>query len=132
MVYKGMIRVNGTWIPTPADFTYSVEDLDAEGYRTQDGVLHRKRIGKVSKLQCKWSIVPDTDEYYAFFDLLDNLPEYFNVTFPHPDGTNMHTEVMYRGNPLQAQMRSYWTDDGHISKWRDTSVNFIGREAREY
>ena len=132
MVYKGMIKVNGTWIPTPATFTYSVEDIDAEAYRTQDGVLHRKRIGKVSKLQCKWSIVPDTQEYYAFFDLLDNLPEYFPVQFPHPNGNNTHTEIMYRGNPLQAPMRSYWTDDGHISKWQETSVNFIGREAVAY
>ena len=132
MVYKGMIKINGTWIPTPAEFTYSVEDLDAEGYRTQDGVLHRKRIGKVSKLQCKWSIVPDTQEYYDFFDLLDNLPEFFTVQFPHPNGNNEYTETMYRGNPLQAPMRSYWDKDGHISKWQETSVNFIGREAVAY
>lgn len=132
MVYKGMITINGVQIPTPAEFTYTVEDLDAEGYRTQDGVLHRKRIGKVSKLQCKWSIVPDTQEYYDFFDLLDNLPEFFTVTFPHPNGTNNYSEVMYRGNPLQAPMRSYYLEDGHISKWKDTSVNFIGREAVAY
>ncbi len=131
MVYKGMIQVDGTWIPTPAEFTYSVEDLDAEGYRTQDGMLHRKRIGRVSKLQCKWSIVPDTQEYYDFFDLLNNLPEYFEVSYPHPDGTRV-TETMYRGNPLQAPMRSYWVEDGHISKWQETSVNFIGREAVAY
>lgn len=131
MVYKGMIQVDGTWVPTPAEFTYSVEDLDAEGYRTQDGMLHRKRIGRVSKLQCKWSIVPDTQEYYDFFDLLNNLPEYFEVSYPHPDGTRV-TETMYRGNPLQAPMRSYWVEDGHISKWQETSVNFIGREAVAY
>lgn len=131
MVYKGMIQVDGTWVPTPAEFTYSVEDLDAEGYRTQDGMLHRKRIGRVSKLQCKWSIVPDTQEYYDFFNLLNNLPEYFEVSYPHPDGTRV-TETMYRGNPLQAPMRSYWVEDGHISKWQETSVNFIGREAVAY
>lgn len=132
MVYKGMITINGTQIPTPAEFTYSVEDLDAEGYRTQDGLLHRKRIGKVGKLHCKWSIVPGTQDYYNFFNLLDNLPEYFTVVFPHPNGTNNYSLTMYRGNPLQTQMRSYWTDDGHISKWRETSVNFIGREAVAY
>ena len=96
MVYKGMLRVNGTWIPTPAEFTYSVEDLDAEGYRTQDGVLHRKRIGKVSKLQCKWSIVPDTQEYYDFFDVMDNLPEYFSVTYPHPAGRKRNRNILQR------------------------------------
>ncbi len=131
MVYKGMIRVNGTMIPTPATYTYSVEDVDAEGYRTQDGLMHRKRIGKVSKLQCRWSIIPDTQEYYDFFNLLDNLPEFFPVTFPHPNGS-LVTETFYRGNPLQAPMRSYWVEDGHISKWQDTSVNFIGREAVAY
>lgn len=131
MVYKEMIKVNGTWIPTPAEFTFSVEDVDSEAFRTLDGMLHRKRIGKVNKLQCKWSIVPDTQEYYDFFNVMDNLPEYFTVQYPHPNGDNTYTEVMYRGNPLQTQMRSYWVD-GHISKWRETSVNFIGREAVAY
>lgn len=133
MIYKGMIQINGTWIPTPADYTFSVEDIDSEGFRTQDGILHRKRIGKVIKLQCKWNIIPDTQEYYDFFNLMDNLPEFFTVKFPHPNGTNQYTTTMYRGNPLQTQMRSYYDEGtGNISKWRDTSVNLIERGATQY
>ncbi len=133
MVYKGMIKINGTWIPTPADFTFNVEDIDSEAFRTQDGVTHRKRIGKVIKLNCKWDIVPDTQEYYDFFNLLDNLPEFFTVQFPHPNGTNNYTTTMYRGNPLTSSMRSYYNEKtGKISKWRDTSVNFIERGATKY
>lgn len=131
MVYKGMLKVNGTWIPTPAEFTFNTEDIDAEAFRTQDGLTHRKRIGKVAKLNCKWSIIPDTQEYYDFFNLMDNLPEFFTVQFPHPNGT-IYTTTMYRGNPLTAPMRSYYTEDGHISKWRDTTVNFIERGAVKY
>ncbi len=133
MVYKGMIKVNGHWIPTPAEFTFNTEDIDSEAFRTQDGVTHRKRIGKVIKLNCKWSIVPDTDEYYDFFDIMDNLPEFFTVQFPHPNGTNDFQTTMYRGNPLTAVMRSYYDETtGKISKWRDTSVNFIERGAVAY
>lgn len=132
MVYKGLLKINGTWIPSPATLTFSVEDLDAEGFRTQDGTIHRKRIGKVDKLQCKWDIVPETQEYYDFFNVLDNLPEFFTVQFPRPDGT-IKTTTMYRGNPLQTQMRSYWNEkEGKVSKWRDTTVNFIERKAVQY
>ena len=85
MTFRGMIKLNGTWIPTPATLTFNVEDIDSEAFRTQDGVTHRKRIGKVIKLNCKWDIIPDTEQYYEFFNLLDNLPEFFPVQFPHRD-----------------------------------------------
>lgn len=130
---NGMIKVNGTWISSPAEFTFNVEDIDSEGFRTKNGKTHRKRIGKVIKLNCKWSIVPDTSEYYAFFTIMDNLPEFFEVVFPHPNGTNEYTTTMYRGNPLSASMRSYFNETtGKISKWKDTSVNFIEQEAKSY
>lgn len=133
MTFRGMIKLNGTWIPTPATLTFNVEDIDSEAFRTQDGVTHRKRIGKVIKLNCKWDIIPDTEQYYEFFNLLDNLPEFFPVQFPHPNGDNAYTTVMYRGNPLTAVMRSYWDEKtGKVSKWRDTTVNLIERGAVKY
>lgn len=132
MVYKGMIQVNGTWIPTPAAFEYSTEDRDTEGFETTDGTVHRHRVGKRGKLTCSWDIVPDTQEYYDFFRLLDNLPEFFPVSFPYPDGTRK-TLQMYRGNPLSASMRSYWNEGSKkISKWKDTKCNFIEQYARKY
>ena len=133
MTYKGMMKVNGSWIPTPATFTFNVEDIDSEAFRTQDGVTHRKRIGKVIKLNCKWDIIPDTQEYYDFFNIIDNLPPFFEVQFPHPNGNNTYKTTMYRGNPLTTSMRSYWDEKtGKISKWKDTSVNFIERGATAY
>lgn len=133
MTYKGMIKINGVWIPTPATFTFNVEDIDSEAFRTEDGVTHRKRIGKVIKLNCKWDIIPDTQEYYDFFNLMDNLPEFFPVQFPHPNGNNSYTTTMYRGNPLTASMRSYYDEaTGKVSKWQETSVNLIERGATRY
>lgn len=133
MTYKGMMKVNGSWIPTPATFTFNVEDIDSEAFRTQDGVTHRKRIGKVIKLNCKWDIIPETQEYYDFFKIIDNLPPFFEVQFPHPNGNNAYKTTMYRGNPLTASMRSYWDEkNGKVSKWKDTSVNFIERGATAY
>lgn len=133
MTFRGMIKLNGKWIPTPATFTFNTEDIDSEAFRTQDGMTHRKRIGKVIKLNCKWDIIPETQEYYEFFDLLDNLPEFFPVQFPHPNGNNTYTTIMYRGNPLTVTMRSYWDEKtGKVSKWRDTTVNLIERGAVRY
>lgn len=133
MVYNGMIKINGNWIPTPATFNFNVEDVDSEAFRTNDGKAHRKRIGKVIKLNCKWDIIPDTQTYYDFFNIMDNLPEFFPVQFPHPNGTNNYTITMYRGNPLTASMRSYYDENtGKVSKWKETSVNLIQQEAVTY
>lgn len=128
MMYKGMLCINGVWIPTPASFDFSVEDLESYANRTADGLMHRTRIGKKIKLQCSWPFILGTREYYSFFDLLDNLPMFFPVIFPHPNGNNRYTMEAYRGNPLSASMRSYYdTATGKISIWKDTKVNFIER-----
>lgn len=100
MVYKGLLKINGTWILTPATLDYQIEDLDTEDgtFQSTDGTVHRSRVGKRGKLICTWDFTPDTDEYYAFWNLLDNLPEFFPVDFPYPNGTRQVFQ-MYRGNP---------------------------------
>lgn len=131
-VYKGLLQINGTWIPTPATLEYSIEDLDTDGFQSTDGTVHRNRVGKRGKLTCTWDLVPDAEEYYKFWDLLDSLPQFFPVNFPYPDGTRK-TLSMYRGNPLSATMRSYYSEGTHkISKWKDTKCNFIEQYARKY
>lgn len=46
MVYKGMLKINGIWVPTPTTFDFSTEDLEDEAFRTADGLMHRQRVGE--------------------------------------------------------------------------------------
>lgn len=127
MVCKGMVQVNGIWIPTPASLKVGVKQLDTSGHRTQDGLLHRNMIGRKKTIDCVWSIIPDTDEYYAFFRIMENLPEFFPFVYPHPNGNNYTSITAYVGD-ISATMLSYWNKgDRKVSRWRDTSANFIER-----
>lgn len=80
MVYKGMLKINGIWVPTPTTFDFSTEDLEDEAFRTADGLMHRQRVGKKIKLACAWQVIPESDEYYSLVSLLDGLPEFFPST----------------------------------------------------
>lgn len=128
MAYKGMLKINNIWVPTPTTFDFSTEDLEDEAFRTADGLMHRQRVGKKIKLTCVWQVIPESNEYYSLVSLLDGLPEFFPVQFPHPNGNNNYVITAYRGNPLSTSMRSYY-DNGKkkISYWKNLKVNFIER-----
>lgn len=128
MTYKGMVCINGTWIPTMAELDFSVEDIDIDSGRTADAKMHRKRIGKKIKLSCGWDYIPDTQEFYNLFNLLDNLPEYFTIVFPHPNGNNKYQIEAYRGNPLTTKMLVFREiNNQKKSLWTGLKINFIER-----
>lgn len=122
------MQVNGIWLPCPAQLDVNTEDLDIDSFRTTDGLMHRQRISKKIKLSVSWNVIPQSNEFYSLYQVLDNLPEFFTVTFPHPNGNNFYSITAYRGNPLSVSMRSFYnTENGNISKWQNLKVNFIER-----
>lgn len=121
------IQINGAWVKSPAELTYDIEDLDASGFRTTDGRMHRERIGKKMKLGITWNEQANPADFHSLYRLLDNLPEFFTVTFPYPDGTTA-TKTMYRGNPLSTSMRSYLSENGNnVARYSTLKVSLIER-----
>lgn len=127
MKYPGEIKVNGVWVPSTTTLDFSTNDLDLEAFRSTDGLMHRQRVGKKISLSCTWQIIEDNDDFRETFSILDNLPEYFPLVFPHPGG-NLQFEIMaYRGNPLSVSMKTFYYDaqDHRIAHWEGMKVDFI-------
>ena len=129
MIYKGMLKVNGVWIPSPTTFDFAVEDLDLEAFRTADGLMHRQRIGSKINLSCTWEEIPEPAEFYELVELLNSLPEFFPVQFPHPNGDNAYVMTAYRAASMTTPMRGYYYDRqaGKISTWHGLKTKFIER-----
>ncbi|HEX2986154.1 MAG TPA: hypothetical protein VHO71_04990 [Caproiciproducens sp.] len=128
MKYIGEIKANGFWLPSTTTLDFSVEDLDLDAFRTTDGLLHRQRVGKKIKLNCAWQIIPDNDDFKETFNILDNLPEYFTLQFPHPGGNLTFEITAYRG-PLSTSLKTfYWDRQSHkLGLWENLKTDFIER-----
>lgn len=128
MKYQGEIKVNGVWLPSVTTLEFSTEDLDLDAFRTSDALMHRQRVGKKIKLGCAWQIIEDNDDFKETFNVLDNLPEYFKLVFPHPGGNLSFEVTAYRG-PLSTSMKTfYWDKENHkLALWQNLKTNFIER-----
>lgn len=125
---KNMLKINGIWVFNPAQFNFSVEDLDDTTLRTANGLLYRQRVAKKIKLSVSWNVIPESKEFFELVYLLDNLPEFFTMIFPHPNGNNQYSMTAYRGNPLSMSMRCFYQNStGLVSLWKELKVNFIER-----
>lgn len=120
-----MITINGTMLPVPSQFDFSTEDVDAEAFRTTDGLMHRQRTGSKIKLTVTWNALPGAAEFAELVQVLDNLSEFFTLQFPHPTG-GTKTITAYRGNPLSVSMRRYLSG-GQLTLWQNLKVSFIER-----
>lgn len=57
-----ILQINSTVIKTPADVTWSLQDLSSpDTGRTLDGVMHKDRVAQKVKLACKWPAMSTHD-----------------------------------------------------------------------
>jgi len=126
MKYKGEVKANGVWLPSVTTLDFSTEDLDLEAFRSTDGLLHRQRIGKKIKLGCAWQIIQDDADFEETFNVLDNLPEYFPLVFPHPGGNLSFEITAYRG-PMSTSMKTFYYDrqNHKLAFWSNLKTNFV-------
>lgn len=129
-----MLKVNGVWLPPASSFDVNVDDLDEEAFRSADGALHRTRIGKAITVNCTWEIIPNTNEFYKLYNLLDNMSALGNrLQFPHPNGKNDFIISCYRAAKMKVNMRSYYDYGNHrISEWKGLTATFIEDSVTAY
>ena len=128
MTYQGELKVNGVWLPSVTTLDFSTEDLDLDAFRTSDALMHRQRAGKKIKLSCAWQIIDNDEDYRETFRVLDNLPEYFPLVFPHPSGDLQFEITAYRG-PLSTSLKTFLWDSQNqrLAQWNNLKTNFIER-----
>lgn len=117
-----MIKVNGTAVKTPKEFSVDIEDLDSTSTRNALGQLTRDRIAVKRKLKCVWGPLTN-DEISTILQAVSDV--FFNVTYPDPQTGRLETKVMYVGT--RSAPVYYWDNESNVAKWKDLSMNFIER-----
>nr|DAL21364.1 MAG TPA_asm: hypothetical protein [Caudoviricetes sp.] len=114
MIYS-VIKINGTEILRPSDFSPQREDLYAAEITTCTGKTIADRIGwKYSDMTLEWDILPQKQ-----LEVLLSMRGECEVTFTDADGIS-HTERIVRSSAVSTATRS--TDaEGH-PVWSDVKV----------
>jgi len=123
--YNPIISVDGVALPvSPSSYEWEEEDLsNAEAGRTEDGVMHKNRIGTISRCSLNFKNIPlqTAHRIIAMFS-----PEYIRVVYVNPAvdpyfGYHMN-EVFYVGN------RKVSVYSARLNVCADLSFNIISRD----
>lgn len=114
MIYS-TIKINGTDILRPSDFSPQREDLYAAEITTCTGKTIADRIGwKYSDMTMEWDMLPQKQ-----LEVLLSMQGECEVTFTDADGIS-HTERIVRSSAVSTVTRSTGAD-GH-PVWSDVKV----------
>ena len=89
--YSMGIKVNGTAIPDPSEWTYQVSDLDTEGGRDATGLLHRAYVATKVNYDFVWNALDW--EMLQHIVAVIQTPQFVLIA---PDPRTFNT--MYTGN----------------------------------
>lgn len=113
-------KVNGTDVPTPSQFGWSLQDVSAaDSGRTEDAVMHKNRVAQKEKIQLVWN-APKPDKASQILQAFN--PEYFEVTYRSPLTNSIVTKEFYRGD---ASAPTYWWAKGGL--FENISFDIIER-----
>lgn len=101
-----MLKVNGTDIKTPAETTWSLEDLSSDNSgRSLDGIMHKDRVAQKRKLVCKWA--PMTWAECSALLTAVNASVELSITYPDLMSGSYETRTFYIGSRTVPILR--WT-----------------------
>lgn len=108
-----ILTVDGNSIPTPSSYQYILEDISAaDAGRTEDTVMHKKRIGQVVALELEWQNIP-TATVSTILQAFN--PEYITVNYLDAKAGSYQTAVFYVGNrtaPMYNATLGLWSKVG--------------------
>lgn len=122
--FNPIISVDGVSLPvTPSSFSWNQEDLsNASAGRSEDGVMHKNRIGMIRSAQLEWRNLP-IETMQTIINMFS--PEYIMVVYIDPatgEGYNYRRrEVFYVGN------RSVAVKNAALNICEKLSFNIITR-----
>lgn len=123
--FNPIISVDGSrLVKCPTSYEWEKEDLsNATAGRSEDGVMHKNRIGFIRGLKLKWSYLT-TEEMQSIMSAFS--PEYVTVVFIDPITDPYfgyrRQEVFYTGNMTAAAY------NGTKNLWTNLSFNLISRD----
>lgn len=128
--FNPIVWVDGVHLPvSPSSFTWEQEDLsNAEAGRSEDGAMHKNRIGTVVRMGLEFQNLP-LETMYELINIFS--PEYIWVTYIDPasrtgsgDSANYeHNAWFYVGN------RNLVVHNANLNICEKLSFNIISRYA---
>lgn len=103
--------VDGEAVKCPSSYLWKLEDVSAaDAGRTEDTVMHKKRIGQLVGLELSWQNLStqDVSKILQAFN-----PEYINVCYLDAMQGKYVTSVFYVGNrsaPLYNATKNLWSN----------------------
>lgn len=109
--YNPIKMVDGYKIPSPSSFQWEREDLsDSSAGRTEDGKMHKNRIGSKVAISLSWQNVSTA---VASQVLKRFNAEYISVNYLDPQVGGYTTKTFYVGNrtaPLYNSQLGVWSN----------------------
>lgn len=117
--YNPIQSVDGASVPCPSKYQWSLEDVSAsDAGRTEDGLMHKKMIRQVVRIDLRWDGVSDavSSEVLMAFN-----HEYITVSCKDPMAGGFTTREFYTGN------RSAPLYNANTGCWENISFAIIQR-----
>lgn len=117
--YNPIRSVNGAAVRCPSAYQYDLQDVSrANAGRTEDGKMHKERIGQCVKIELRWDNI-DTATCSAILQAFN--PEYFNVTYLDTKANAFRTKEFYAGD------RTAPMYNAKLGLWSNLTFNIIER-----
>jgi len=114
-----MIKINGVGIPTPSDFSVSIQDI-SKAERNAAGTMIIERIATKRKLELSWSFLTKTD----LSSLLQAVsPVFFTVEYPDPQTGSNRVGTFYCGDRTCGMLDF----KNGVPRYKDVKFNLIER-----
>lgn len=121
MSYSNFWQVDGTSMPCPSTWTFGVMDISAaESGRTDDGLMHKNRIGQKRKISVGYNGATD-DVVHTVLSAIN--PEYISVSYYDPLIGSNTTKSFYVGD--RQGIVKWWWSGTHI--YESLSFDLIER-----
>lgn len=115
--YNPIENVGGVFVRSPSAFQWSLQDISSpDAGRTEDGLMHKDRIGQKVKIQLSWNNIPTSD---ASAILTAFNPEYVEIKYLDPMAGDYLTKTFYVGD------RSAPMYNATVGLWSNVSFNII-------
>ena len=115
--YNPIETIDGAYVRSPSVFQWALQDVSAsDAGRTEDALMHKKRIAQKVKLTLAWNNI-DTDDASAILNAFN--PEYISVKYLDPKEGEYVTKTFYVGD------RSAPAYSTRLGVWQNVSFNII-------
>lgn len=115
---------NKSYVRSPSSYQYDLQDVsESDAGRTEDGKMHKKRIGQVCKISMAWNSVT-TDTVSTLLKLFQ--PEYLYVNYLDAYTGTYRTDYFYVGDRAAPMYTNTGTTSSTVKGlWSNVAFNLI-------